>query len=651
MTTKWNGWFGLGGQIRGVPAVVNPTADTIDIYVRGTDNRLWQKWWDGKKWHPSDTDWVMHDDGSFRLGSSPAVVANGANFRDVYARGQDGVVYHKFWDGKKWNGWFGLGGQIKDAPAVVKPTSGTIDIYVRGTDDRLWQKWWDGKKWHPSDTDWHLHNDGGFRLGSAPAVVSNGANFRDVYVRGQDGAVYRKFWDGKKWNGWFGLGGQIIGAPSVTKVNSSITDIYAHGMGDRLWQKAWDGKKWIPSDSGWMMHNDGNFRLSAAPAVVSQGDKFRDVYGRGASGDVCHKFWDNKLRSNPITIRSDATKSATIDNLVSAMVGTNGPGTAIAVLKHGVIVHLAGYGLANPKTKTPITSETMFHMASTGKQFTGLGIMMLAEQGKLDYDAPLTKYIPKFSNIIHFISDLKSFSPEVTIRRLLHHTSGVEDYYSGDAQEALSQISSNPTNADVIKHYIKRKFPMTGTPGDQYVYSNSEYDLLGSVIEHVSGQSYVDFFKTRVFLAAGMTDTFSFPDTSRMKDANIAVGHDFDANGALTAQNGSNLDNLVGAGSFYSSVYDLCAYDEALANNSLVSSTSLKLAYTSGTTNDKKDTGYGFGWEMDSNGDYAQHGGAWTGFYSTIRRYINTRFSVYILCNRDGLDMNTMVKTIVDVYK
>ncbi len=646
MTTTWHGWFGLGAEIKGEPAVVKPTPETIDIYVRGMDDRLYQKWWDGKKWNPSDSGWIQHDDGNFRLGSSPAVVANGSNFRDVYARNQDGSVVHKFWDGKKWNGWFGLGGQIKGAPAVVNPTPSTIDIYVRGMDDRLYQKWWDGKKWNPSDDGWTLHDDGNFRLGSSPAVISEGQNFRDVYVRGQDGAVYHKFWDGKKWSPWFGLGGQIKGAPSVVVVHPGFHDIYVQGMDDRLWQKWWDGKKWNPSDSGWIMHHDGNVRLASAPAVVAQGDTHRDVYVRGQNGSVLHKFWNNQKHSNATTVRADATRSAKIDNFVNSIVGTNKPGLSIAVIKGGQIVHLAGYGLANLNTKAPITSETMFHMASCGKQFTGLGIMMLKEsKSNFGYDDALSKHVTKLSG----------YNSKVTIRRLLHHISDIRDMYDETGINETLKLANPPTNEHVIQAYVNMGFPMNGNSskaGDEYVYSNSEYDMLGSVIEKASGQSYVDFFNSRVFRPLGMTDTFSFPDFSRTNDANIAKGYEGGVTG-FVQQSGSVLDKIVGAGSFYSSVYDLCAYEEALAKNFLVSSESMKTAYTSGALNNGTKTNYGFGWGLGNfNGmSYADHGGAWTGFYSYIRRYINQSLSIYVLANRPDLDLVGVVNTATDAYK
>jgi CubicO group peptidase (beta-lactamase class C family) len=643
MTTTWDGWFGLGGEIQGAPAVVFPTVDTIDIYVRGMDDRLWQKWWDGKKWNPSDSDWAQHDDGKFRLASAPFAVANGLNFRDVYAVGKDSHVYHKFWDGKSWTGWFDLGGSIKGAPAVVNPTPSTIDIYARDKNDRLVQKWWDGKKWNPSDSGWAPHEDGGFRIGSSPSVIANGADFREVFVRGKDGGVYHKFWNGKKWSAWFGLGGQIKDAPSAVQVHPGFYDIYVRGMDDRLWQKWWDGTKWNPSDLGWMMHHDGNDRLGSSPAAASQGDSFRDVYVRSPGGDVWHKSWENQRHSNAMEIRADATKSGKIDKAAKAHIGTNSPGLSIAVIKSGQIVHLAGYGLQSLKTKKPITSETMFHMASCGKQFTGLGIVMLKEAGALGYDDHIGKHIPQ----------LKKYSSKVTLRRLLHHLSDIRDLYDESGTASMLNQSSNPTNAHIIKTYVALGCPTNPNPagpGDEYVYSNSEYDLLGSVIESASGQSYVEFFKKRIFEPFGMTDTWSFPETARLNDFNRAVGYTRD-NAVFIEQPGSILDLIVGSGSFYSSVFDLCAYEEALAKNMLVTGPSLKTAYTSGKTNAGASVNYGFGWGLNASAGYADHGGGWTGFASQVRRYTNQPLSIYILSNNSVLDLSFIMETAAKAYK
>jgi len=286
----WHGWFDLGARLDGV-SVTTVHPGFYDVYARGLGERLWQKWWDGKKWNPSETGWTLHDDGGFRLGSGPAATSLGDSFRDVYARGKDGAVYHKSWNGKEWRRWFSLGGNILGPPGVVAIRADLRDIYARGTNDHLFQKWWDGQKWNPSNDGWTEHQDGDFRLGSAPAVIANGDNFRDVYVRGQDGAVYRKFWDGEKWSGWFGLGGKIIGQPAVVFIPPNSIDIYVRWVDNRLWQKWWDGEKWNPSDTGWLPHNDSGFQMMGSPSVISDGPNHRGVFARGPESVLYYKFW------------------------------------------------------------------------------------------------------------------------------------------------------------------------------------------------------------------------------------------------------------------------------------------------------------------------------------------------------------------------
>lgn len=636
MTTTWHGWFGLGGQITGTPAVVFPTPHTIDVYARGTDGRLMQKWWDGAKWGPSDSDWLPHEDNGFRLGSSPAVLAR-ADFRDVYVRGADGRVYHKFWDGKQWHGWFGLGGEIKGAPAAVNPTLGTIDVYVQGMDDRLWQKWWDGTKWNPSDDGWLQHDDGSFRLGSSPVVVSRGANHRAVYARGQNGSLFHKVWNGAKWSAWLNLGGVILGTPAVVQANPTFHDVYARGPNNRLWQKWWDGTKWNPSELGWVMHHDGNVRIDGPPSVAASGDGDRDVYVRSTSGTVLHKFWNGQRHSNAQEIRENANNSAWIDAAAKSQTGPGKPGLAVAVIKNGRIVHLAGYGTANLATGAPITSETMFHAGSCGKALTALGIMMLKEQGKLNYDDHIGKHIP----------ELKGYPPGVTLRRMMQQMSGILDLY------ALN-TGTPPTNASAIQAAVDNDFPMDPEvfgPGDKFKYINSGYDLLGSVIERVTGWSYPVFYNFRVFDMLGMTDTFSLPETSRLNDSNRATGYDPNGSGSFIATPSFQFfDRIVGAGSFYTSVFDLCALEEALESNFLVSS--LQDAYTKGKTNFGVEIDYGFGWFLKSESGkiFAEHDGAWNGYLARFRRCLDRRLSIYILTNHTAVDHKMVADVAMDAY-
>src|SRR5439155_4751850 len=208
------------------------------------------------------------------------------------------------------------------------------------------------------------------------------------------------------------------------------------------------------------------------------------------------KFWD---RVAPLSnaIRVDATRSAQIDDHVGGQIRAGEPGLAIAIVKSGAIVHAAGYGLADLRANVAIAPDTIFHLASCGKQFTGLGVLMLAEAGKLDLDDPVSRHLP----------GLSGFDPKVTIRRLLHHTSGIRDLYDEEGIEEVLSRCERPANADIIRTYVDLGCPVARGPGEAFCYSNSGYDLLGTVIERASGQSYHDFFQARVFDPLGMKDT------------------------------------------------------------------------------------------------------------------------------------------------
>ena len=331
-------------------------------------------------------------------------------------------------------------------------------------------------------------------------------------------------------------------------------------------------------------------------------------------------IWNRIL---PKAMRAETTPSARIDGYVAGKIQPDGPGLALAVVKAGSVVHAAGYGLAD-RRGPPITAETIFHLASCGKQFTGLGIAMLAEEGKLHLDDPVAKHLPL----------LAAFGPQVTLRRLLHHTSGIRDLHDEDGIE---------TNADIIRIYVDLGCPMAEDgcrPGDVFCYSNSGYDLLGEVIERVSGQSYHDFFQIRVFDRLGMKDTFSVPDR-RVDDPRCATGYIRDDRGACVEHVRTGIDEVVGSGSFYTTVSDLCLYDRALATNSLLSEAGMRQIFTSGRTNDGTPTNYGFGWSVGTsqNGRFAEHRGEWDGSYSYIGRFLDRPLSIFLLSNLPDLDL------------
>jgi CubicO group peptidase (beta-lactamase class C family) len=354
-------------------------------------------------------------------------------------------------------------------------------------------------------------------------------------------------------------------------------------------------------------------------------------------------FW-NRTRAQPTGIRTEPEISRQIDDYLADRIAQDGPGLALGIVQAGTIVHAAGYGLADLRSGAPVLPDSIFHLASCGKQFTGLGVLMLAEEGKLHPDDALAKHLPLTTG----------FGPQVTIRQLLHHTSGIRDLYDEAASDELLARCERPTNADLVGFYAELGCPFVRRgikPGDTFSYSNSGYDLLGAVIERASGQSYHDFFQSRVFDPLGMKDTFSLPD-ARTSDRRVATGYDVDESGQLVANGGSAFDALAGSGSFCTSLPDLFAYDRSLRAYGLINEASTLEMFTSGRTNDGSSTGYGFGWFIGSYDGQAlaDHEGAWNGFRSYICCYLDAPFSIFMLSNHPDLDLVEIANLASDAY-
>jgi CubicO group peptidase (beta-lactamase class C family) len=296
--------------------------------------------------------------------------------------------------------------------------------------------------------------------------------------------------------------------------------------------------------------------------------------------------------------------SGEIEDYLGRQIRSEGPGLVLGVVDAGTLIP-ACHGSADVHNGVRVEQDTIFHIASCGKQFTALGILMLAEERKLHLDDPIGRHLGPLAGF------------RVTIRQLLHHTSGIRDFYDEDGIEEVLARCERPINADIVRIYADLGCPMAEDgiePGDAFDYSNSGYDLLGAVIEHLSGEPYRDFFQRRVFGPPGMRDTFSLPDR-RSRDRRCAKGYELGEGGELVENTGSELDGIVGSGSFHSTVPDLCLFDRALRANSFVSEGSMCEALTSGRTNDGEPTGYGFGWYF---GDHrgmcvAEHEGEWNG--------------------------------------
>ena len=183
---------------------------------------------------------------------------------------------------------------------------------------------------------------------------------------------------------------------------------------------------------------------------------------------------------------------AKVDAIFQKMDSTISPGCALSVIKDGKIVYERGYGMADLDHNVAITPTSVFHVASMSKQFTAASILMLAQQGKLSLDDPVRKYIP----------ELADFGTPITIRELMHHTSGLRDQWDLLDLSGWRYSQDLITNNDVlyvVSHQKELNFP----PGTKFLYSNTGFTLLGEIVKRVSGQSLREFTTANIFRAAG----------------------------------------------------------------------------------------------------------------------------------------------------
>lgn len=329
--------------------------------------------------------------------------------------------------------------------------------------------------------------------------------------------------------------------------------------------------------------------------------------------------------------KAQETKTAGIPDQVQAILDTIPDFSGVVLLAdEGSPVYEKAFGVRNFETDEPIQTSDIFELASVSKQFTAMTIMMLKEEGKLDYEDPIEKYLPGLPY------------NGITIRNLLNHTSGLPDYQA--VMDENWDKSKVATNKDILE-YLKKYHPAKNfEPGEKYQYSNTGYVFLGSITEAVSGQDFVEFCREQIFNPLQMTSTDIRSNEAKLELTNLAYGHIFvpEKNRFVRADSfpSSNytiwLGGRKGPGRVSSTAEDLLKWDQALYTNKLVKQETLKEAFKPATLNDGSLSNYGFGWEIipDSPlGKVVWHNGDNPGYKTIIVRYIDVRKTLIMLNN------------------
>jgi CubicO group peptidase (beta-lactamase class C family) len=304
------------------------------------------------------------------------------------------------------------------------------------------------------------------------------------------------------------------------------------------------------------------------------------------------------------------------DTYMQAQVAANKFSGSVLISRDGKILFEKGYGYANAEWKVPNTPTTKFRVGSVTKQFTATIIMKLQEEGKLNVNDLLCKYVDPCA---------PAWAP-VTIHHLLSHTGGVVSYTEVRSTSDMTVKSTPEQVMDIV-----RDKPLEFTPGERYKYSNSGYVLLGMVIEKVTGKTYETALREVILTPLGMNDTgFDHGDVVLPQRAD---GYRVDPSGTLFNALYIDMSWPYAAGSIYSTVEDLEKWNAALYTEKVLPTAALQTMWTPVKSN------YGYGWQVPPpspatfNRKLIAHSGGVNGFSAFIARYVDDKTCIVVLSN------------------
>jgi D-alanyl-D-alanine carboxypeptidase len=317
---------------------------------------------------------------------------------------------------------------------------------------------------------------------------------------------------------------------------------------------------------------------------------------------------------------TDAKLAAALDAELQAVYKASEPGAAVIVVRDGKTVLRKAYGMASLELGVPMKPEHLFRIGSITKQFTATAILLLAQQGKLSVQDPITKHLP----------DYPMHSQTITIEHLLTHTSGIRSYTGMPSFWKTMALDSGVSEMiDTFKDE-----PLEFDPGSKWRYNNSGYFILGAIIEKVSGKSYADFVKESILAPLGMTHTF-YGDVEPILP-NRAAGYSKQGDAFVNAAYLS-MKKPYAAGSLLSTVDDLALWDASLYTEKLLTADSKRRAHTAFRLTDGSSTHYGYGWGVGESDGHPtiSHGGGINGFLTQAVRLPDEKVFVALLTNRE----------------
>jgi CubicO group peptidase (beta-lactamase class C family) len=319
-----------------------------------------------------------------------------------------------------------------------------------------------------------------------------------------------------------------------------------------------------------------------------------------------------------------------------SVAGRATPGLTIAILHNGSVVYAKGFGYMNVEDAVRARPDTRYPIGSNTKQFTAAAILILQDEGKLNVEDRLSKYLP---DIPH--------ASQVTLRNLLTHSGGYAEYTEIGS---FDEIGNRPTTLAALVNTVDHR-PLAFTPGTNRQYSNTGYDLLSMVIERVSGMSYSDFLEKHIFAPLGMTSTFvrTWDDTR----SNVATEYQSYALGPWEHAQHLDYTWFGGAGWIVSNAADLAKWNAALSGGKLLSKrsqTEMLTPHRIGKNDPFPDYGFGIEASRLPNGHLMiSHGGNTYGAATQDARFPDDHLGIVVLANSGTFSYNTTVSALYRV--
>jgi len=323
---------------------------------------------------------------------------------------------------------------------------------------------------------------------------------------------------------------------------------------------------------------------------------------------------------------ADQTAYIKLDSLFSSQYPAGEPGATVLILRGDSVVFEKGYGIADMETMTPADGETFWNIASVSKQFSGVALMMLADEGKLSLDDNVKKWFPHFK---------APFYEKITLKHLLSHTSGIPD-----ARDRSDRTFVTTATDTVSYNYLENLEKLNFEPGTSYEYMNPTFQLMYTIIEKASGMKFDDFMRTRIFDPAGMKESVYFEAERVIPRMAHGYLKNSDSTGFMQFDYGEESFFATKAdGGLYTSVREFVKWEKALRDNLLISEETLKMAQTPKIAiSEMPGHSYGYGWFIEQKTGYPDkiyHTGDNGGFQIYAARYPEQQILILIFSNRN----------------